>query len=1463
MADLPEANGEQPKSTDMSVNGNVAAQDETASGLHDDPQEEAQQYLITVYLPERPLLPANATSLGVPEPPSPLQIPLSSIDTLNEVRATLTDNHEGYWLGAFCFRRPLKASEAKPNGKTDRLQLSERLSEWVELKTIFGEDAAEDRVIYVTHVQFNEHEARQHLVRFREILSGGSHDPTSLGIDAGISVHDAIRHKEEWIKESQPSSREPVTKQKGGKGQKKDQDKEQASKDVEASAKDAKENPFANWDGWTETPMSALIPEQARKLRPSGPCLRHIAMAQWNPPPQDLRLQGHHYYIHVVTLENDTIYITACTEGFYISNSTSSSFNPTPRPGSASFASVSLYDLLCAYSPLFLFNFAKLFQDPLSQRDFHSIVPITNCMQAFPWLARKHAHTADAARSQIAYLLTGALSLDTLDGTRDWNEELQSTRELPRSTLNERVLRDRFLSRVYAEFVAATARAVPRVAAGEVQAMNPMDKPGAQMFLCNNLFISKGVDGVDLYPHLGGDEAAYVAVGKDLAGIRILNTLDIPGLSLLGTAVVDWKGERWVAQTIVPGLFRKHEDPSEEDEKADEEASATAQDEAKKGEAEKKKKEPTPLEETAVVYGGVDGPEVIRSEPSMHKIFGKISNALRLAEHDIEDAEGEKHRLFTSVECKGLQGADGRKYALDLARLNPLDIEWLEQDIKGKSVNSDTEVGEYPHRLTVLRPELLELYWDSTFRQWARDELDKQEKETKEKEATARDEVKEKDVAAVAEQRKINPEEFKLSFNCDAFVEFKFGGAEDAPSEIKVLVNDESDPTVAAVRSASRHLREIAVPRLVSDAAAGLLQAMDGQALTTHLHLRGINLRYLGLVAHLCEPSQKERLDQSILGKADPGYQVYLDSLRYVCLQEMVVRGGKRVLREMLHECRLDEQANVVSHFLNCLLGATRNPQPRAVHHRSPLQLGSEDPEWTQLTPASLHSKIVEQVARRYRYALPSDFIEHTLQKRQTLRAICLKMGIQLHLRDYDFVGPSEAASPLVNGHAALEGAHAQNIASEESATDEHHNTESKTKKKKRKAAVKLNGALEAAANTTFTPQDVLNLVPVIKDSTPKSALPEEAMEAGRTCLARGERDIGIELIHEGITFAENIYGVVHPEVSRAYAQYASTVHQHASIMAIEAQQRRAKAQAENKEPEEPEISSLVSETLTFANALKLQRLAVTVAERTIGLDSQETLFQWINLSVMERVNRNSYEAMACQKRALELWDIIHGREHPESIQSLMQIAQTLQAINEPSQGMKVFQTAYDLTRKLFGTNSIHTGQAAHAMGESQTLAGDLKSAVSFAKEAYNIFEARLGKEDEQTRDSEQFLSALTAAAVRYAKAEKDALERQRALRARISNTTGPRGALRLTQRQQQAQVRASSASASAADAAPSGPASATVDPELSKRLSQLPVSEIVKYIQGGENSKTASSSSSSRKGKGRAKGSASSRLGR
>ncbi|PWN28056.1 hypothetical protein BDZ90DRAFT_160733 [Jaminaea rosea] len=1427
-------------SSDAGANGEVAVNGSHSGEIQVD--EELLPFDLVLHFPERPLVPATATSLGLPATPSPLKLAVQPSETLNDIRITLADSPEGYWLGSYCFKRPA-AKAGQANGAVAK---SERVGEWVELKDIFDGVPKGERELSIAYAPLNEAEARNHIQRLRDLLQGGPQDPINAAIDAGLSVHDAVRHPEEWTKEAVGFAAAQAAANNKAKGSKK------APVDL---AEEAAKVPFEKWNGWPDSNATQLIPPQARSARFSPTCLRSISLSAWNPPPQPLRARGHLLYLQITTLEGETVHLTASVNGFYINKSTSSRFDPAPRPKSEAYLSNSLFDLLCGFSPLFLNNFAKIFSDPLSARDFFAVLPMTNCIAAAPWLANNHSHTADPLRPQTAYLLTGTMGVDSLEGTRDWNEEIQAARELPRSTLAERHVRERALGRLFSDFAKSAASAVPKVAAGEVQALNPMDKPEAQMFCVNNLFISRGVDGVDIYPYLGGDEAAHVAVSKDVQGVRMLNTVDADGLCLLGTVIVDWHGERWVAQSIIPGLFRKKEEDEVVPKEGEEVKEAEAAAEKPKAAALPSDK-PSPAEDTQVIYGGVEGPEVIRTNAAFDKVFEQVAKSLRLSRHAVKDAQGKDHQLWLSVDSKGLRGADGRKYALDVARLTPVDVMWLEEDMEGKLLGEGDAKGDrYPHELALLRPELIEIYWDSEFRKWAREQLAQRKKASEEgiekKSAIENGDAKGEESAdkkedAEAAEEPLDSSAFQLSFNPDAFVKFK--PPTDETAAPTPMITDESDASVAAVRAASRYLRESAIPRLVTDIATGMANVSDGQALTRQMHARGINVRYLGHLAHLAAPAQHDRLDQTHLKQCTgSGWTALLSVLHKVAVQEMVVRAAKKILNNLLRTASPVDLTACVSHFLNCLLGAARESAPHAEWTPSPFDESPEEPAWAKLTPASLQEKVDFEVRRRYRFQLPSDYLTSgSARKPQLLREVSIRSGIQLKLQEYAF---DAIAAGQANGHHSTDSDSARPATPP--ATSNKAATSVSVGNKKKKGGKKVAGIDEVSAaartqSTTFSPEDVLNLLPIVKDSAPTSKVAEDAFETGRiTMMSRGERELGVDLLLEGISFHETIYGMAHPETARCYALFAAIVHQLSTLINAEtAAKIREEQEKQGKEDVQVEMSAY-AEHLSGATALRYQRQAVTISERALGLDHAETLAQWSSLAILERAEGNHEASLRCERRVMQLQDIVLGAKHPDNVSALSNLATTLQAARRFDDSLQVFTSAHNLALELFGPDALVTANVAFELCQAQSLVGELRAALETLKESVRVFEAVLGKDHAHTKEADVFLGRLAAAAVRAAKMEQSQKIREAQIAAAGgAKRLGAGGALAAAAAAAaQAGAKGQTSTAASASASSSKKSGRTaVDPSLS-------VDELVRYISGSGGA----GAGGNRKGKGKA----------
>ena len=120
----------------------------------------------------------------------------------------------------------------------------------------------------------------------------------------------------------------------------------------------------------------------------------------------------------------------------------------------------------------------------------------------------------------------------------------------------------KFPLQVHSDFAAAATRGAMAVIDGNVMAINPGEETRMQMFIWNNIFFSLGFDVRDHYRELGGDAAAHAAPTNDLNGVRAYGAVDVEGLYTLGTVVVDYRGYRVTAQSIIPGILEREQEQS-------------------------------------------------------------------------------------------------------------------------------------------------------------------------------------------------------------------------------------------------------------------------------------------------------------------------------------------------------------------------------------------------------------------------------------------------------------------------------------------------------------------------------------------------------------------------------------------------------------------------------------------------------------------------------------------------------------------------------------------------------------------------------------------------------------------------------------------------------------------------------------------------------------------------------------
>ncbi|MCI4386369.1 hypothetical protein PGIGA_G00061460 [Pangasianodon gigas] len=727
--------------------------------------------------------------------------------------------------------------------------------------------------------------------------------------------------------------------------------------------------------GTKECLLGPLQP-QSENLKPIE-CLKVLMTSNWNPPPGNRKIHGDLMYLNVLTMEDRQFSITASTRGFYLNQSTTYSFNP--KPENPSMLSHSLVELLSQISPVFKKNFSLLLKRRTSTHPFERI---GTPLQVFSWTAPALDHAMDCVRAEDASSTQLGYEGHVPGQVCDWNEELQSTRELPRQSLKDRLLRDRAIFKANSDFVSTATRGAMAVVDGNVMPINPSEEPRNHMYVWNNIFFSLGLDGHEHYEELGGEAAAHAASAIDLNGVRAYSAVDADGLYVLGTVLVDYRGYRITAQSIVPGILERGQEQS-------------------------------------VIYGSTDFGKTVVSNEQFLKLLDKPSKHLRVQRHLVLNKDDSAVELCSPVECKGIMGNDGRHYILDLLFTFPPDLNFL--PVEGEELNTECQqLGfplQHPHRLVCLRQELIEAFVKYRYhlcKSMASQGLDQESNSIREvgsphsPEAAALQPTldisnKGVDVATPdknnSSSQTMHLSSFDIRFNPDIFspgVRFPKECLQDIQEQKQLL------------KDAAAFLVSKQIPDLIKSCVDHTTMPMDGFTLTEALHQHGINIRYLGTILEFIEKSP---------------HKTKLDHVYRIALCELITRCTKHMFRTYLLAVESSSLSVSVSHFLNCFLSSPPDvlgtqqmdrlsSKRRSRRRRSRGSVSGEmtavGGAWASLTSSELWRTIQAEAREYYHYCLPCDGIEQAvdkcgLQRITLLREISIKTGIQLLIREYQF----------------------------------------------------------------------------------------------------------------------------------------------------------------------------------------------------------------------------------------------------------------------------------------------------------------------------------------------------------------------------------------------------------------------------------------------------------------------------
>ncbi|XP_065104326.1 clustered mitochondria protein homolog [Paramisgurnus dabryanus] len=441
------------------------------------------------------------------------------------------------------------------------------------------------------------------------------------------------------------------------------------------------------------------------------------------------------------------------------------------------------------------------------------------------------------------------------------------------------------------------------------------------------------------------------------------------------------------------------------------------------------------------------------------------------------------------------------------------------------------------------------------------------------------------------------------------------------------------------------------IPAFMNDCIHASDVPMDGATLRQALHQKGINLRYLG---HLVRTiSQSDLKDQ-------------LRHITRLLFTEIVVRCAQRLFSGYIQGVETSNMSAAVSHFLCCLLvphfsSASNGEESKKRSRRRGRGGGgaTESTTWSTLSGNELWSFICQDAQETYRLkeGLGSNvdhLVEHYgLQKISLLREMCLKTGIQLRLREY---------------------------------------------------------VLDNRNKPPISPDDVLNILSVIKHITVTTADATKMLQAAQNCLQKGLLEQAYEKLKEASYLFGRVCDDLHPEACHCLSLLAKTAY---------LQGRSAEARS-------------------------VQLRVVVISERVLGFDHPNTIQQYVLLAVYLFAGGETALAQRCLYRAKVLLLTVHGGDHPYTAV----IDASLGLVLQGEQSLQYLQSALKINSSFRGDN-LTTALIHHLLAQRHCVAGDYRGGMNHEKAAHSIFQNKWGDDHPQTKCSSDFLKNITQQAVR------------------------------------------------------------------------------------------------------------------
>ena len=395
-----------------------------------------------------------------------------------------------------------------------------------------------------------------------------------------------------------------------------------------------------------------IYPERViHSLNGLDACVKYIRPSDFNPPSGERALYGDLFYLDILTLEGRYLTVTAHEDGFFVNSCTSvkspyeGEFNPEPHP-TISAAEHNLIDLLKSSSPEFSKRYKKLVHFYTTEQSHEScLIPFSKrewCIPHLPHLpsysrslffkpvltkeTMAHNCVLVGGAEQLIESQMGRIGWFGLNGSslpmRDWNEEWQMCRNMPKTDFNEMIKRDRARHQCYCDFAEATVRAVAGAVDGSVSPLETGNEQNS-VFLYDNIFLN-GMTAPRVIANEQGNASelsSFKVVSGDLHGVKSIDAAGVDGLNCVASTLVDYKGQRFVCQSVINGILSMDQS-------------------------------------TSVVYGSDGRGSILDDHEEFKKILRPLEDKLHIKKSLVKNGSSQEKNISLNVNTKGIIGWD-------------------------------------------------------------------------------------------------------------------------------------------------------------------------------------------------------------------------------------------------------------------------------------------------------------------------------------------------------------------------------------------------------------------------------------------------------------------------------------------------------------------------------------------------------------------------------------------------------------------------------------------------------------------------------------------------------------------------------------------------------------------------------------------------------------------------------------